>query len=109
MHFCVSLGDRFRLMYTVVHELDIMRSFAAYQEADLSKGYKSALVSAEPVGEQIANDTIWHCKSASEQHAATEIEIVVSLLGTTGRKDMQSLGYYVPRKDIQSLGYCLVD
>mmetsp|Transcript_50261 Transcript_50261/g.92875 ORF Transcript_50261/g.92875 Transcript_50261/m.92875 type:complete len:369 (-) Transcript_50261:5-1111(-) len=59
-------GDKFRLMYTVVHELDIMRSFAAYQEADLSKGYKSALVSAEAVGEQTANDTIWRCKSASD-------------------------------------------
>mmetsp|Transcript_55283 Transcript_55283/g.131844 ORF Transcript_55283/g.131844 Transcript_55283/m.131844 type:complete len:368 (+) Transcript_55283:93-1196(+) len=59
-------GDKFRLMYTVEHELDIMKSFAAYQEADLSKGYKAALVSAEAVGPQSPNDTIWRCKSASD-------------------------------------------
>lgn len=64
---CEVVGDLVRVVYVLNEpDLDIVRSFAAMQERDLQPAFNRGLVSAHPLGDQGAHDSLWRAYTISK-------------------------------------------
>lgn len=65
-----------RMMYVCEHDIDLVKVLAFGQEVDLQGALEKDMVRAEPVGEQQANDAMWHIISHDKTLGTKTDELV---------------------------------
>jgi len=87
------------IMYSVVHDVDIVNAFAAYLEADLQTHFKDTMISGSTIGAEFQQQSLWTIKSQSDYAKSLKSDCVSMYVSTDALdEDLGALWYvsYVP-------------